>query len=438
MKCKMLFALCILAYQFSTAQIVNPKTALTNATMSLDIYETDQSQVAELSKAKENIDFAADHEATKNDPKVWKYKGKIYNRIIFDPVMKLKHTDAALVSIKAWKKGWELDMQKLVSKGKPASKMPSKMDYKQGFELASRGLYNAGADAYNAQNYEFAYNCFSEILDIQSLTGEALSKKPIDLTINGTIDLEKEGQRLGGMSAAGNGQCDIAKKMLLPMLESNKIDAELAPSTYSILVKCYENASDMNNAKSLLEKAREKYPTDQNLLISQINMALKEGNLSEIEDKLKMAVEMDKENVELHFVLGNVYDDIFRKNMEEGNKEEANSFYQKAIDWYTKATKINPNHYNSVYSLGAIHVNYSNSIAKERNEIVDYKDPRLDELDKEYTALLEKALGFLLTAEKINPKDIGSAIALKEVYARLKKYDQAEEYGKKVKALQGK
>ena len=140
MKCKLLFALSILAYQFSTAQIVNPKTALTNATMSLDIYETDQSQVAELSKAKENIDFAADHEATKDDPKVWKYKGKIYNRIIFDPVMKLKHTDAALVSIKAWKKGWDLDMQKLVSKGKPASKMPSKMDYKQGFELVSRGL----------------------------------------------------------------------------------------------------------------------------------------------------------------------------------------------------------------------------------------------------------------------------------------------------------
>ena len=124
--------------------------------------------------------------------------------------------------------------------------------------------------------------------------------------------------------------------------------------------------------------------------------------------------------------------------MEEGKKEEAYSFYKKAIDWYTKASVINPNHYNSVYSLGAIHVNYSNSIAKERNEIVDYKDPRLDKLDKEYTALLEKALKFLLAAEKINPKDIGSAIALKEVYARLKKYDQAEEYGKKVKALQGK
>lgn len=203
-------------------------------------------------------------------------------------------------------------------------------------------------------------------------------------------------------------------------------------------MKCYEKAGDLSNAKSLLDKAREKYPTDQNLLISQINMALKEGNLSEIEDKLKLAVEMDKENVELHFVLGNVYDDIFRNNMEAGKKEEANTFYQKAIDWYTKATVINPEHYNSVYSLGAIHVNYSNSIAKERNEIVDYKDPRLDELDKAYTALLEKALGFLLKAEKINPKDIGAAIALKEVYARLKKYDEAEEYGKKVKSLQGK
>lgn len=224
MKCNLVFILCFLLIQANQAQIVNPKTALTNATMSLDIYETDQSQVAELSKAKENIDFASDHETTKNDPKVWKYKGKIYNRIIFDPVMKMKHTDAALVAIKAWKKGWELDMEKLTSKGKPASKMPSKMDYKQGFELATRGLYNAGADAYNAQNYEFAYNCFAEILDIKSLTKEGLEKKPVDLTINGTMDLEKEGQRLGGMAAAGNGQCDNAKKMLLPMLEANNID----------------------------------------------------------------------------------------------------------------------------------------------------------------------------------------------------------------------
>ena len=43
-----------------------------------------------LSKAKENIDAATEHEATKNDPKTWIYRGLIYCQL-GDPNIKEKY-----------------------------------------------------------------------------------------------------------------------------------------------------------------------------------------------------------------------------------------------------------------------------------------------------------------------------------------------------------
>lgn len=430
------FFLGFLAVASATAiNAQNPKTSMVNASMSLEMYDTDPTKIEELKKAKEDIDYAAGHETTANDPKVWRYRGKIYNRIAFNAKLKADNKDAGVLALESFSKAWDLEAAKLEAKGKDIGKIPAKADFQAGFEGACRALYNGGADAYNAEDYELAYKSFTGILTIRPKTVKGLAKKPVSLTTSSKIDMEKEAARLGGMAAVQLGKPKEAEYLLLPLLEGKKMDEKLIPTTYSMLAGAWQKSGDNKKAKEILGKARKEYPTNQSLLIAEINIALSEGKLQELEGKLKQAVEGDKENVELHFVLGNVYDGIFREKLEAGEADMAKSFFDKAVSWYKKATEIDPKHFNSSYSLGALHVNYSNSYAKAMNEITNMKDPKFKEYQDRYNELLDLGLVHLQTAEEINGNDLGVAIALKEVYSR--KDDEANylKYKAKVESL---
>ena len=419
----------------TTAVAQNPKTAITNAAMSLELYESDPSKVNELEKAKNDIDFAAGHEKTENDPRVWRYRGKIHNKIVFNPALKAKTKDAAIIALNSFIKAWDLEIAKLSEKGKGASKIPAKVDFKTGFEDACRGLYNSGADAYNAKDYEFAYNCFMGILKIKPKTAEGLAKKPVNMITVTKVDMSLEAKRLGGLAAMLMGNAKEAERLLMPILEAKKMEESMIPSTYSMLANAYQKNKNNAKASQILDKARKLYPTNQSLLIAEINIALAEGKLNEIEGKLKQAVEGDKENVELHFVLGNVYDELFRDKLEE-NDATAQDFFDKAVVWYKKAFELDNKHFNSAYSLGAIHVNYSNSYANKMNDITDMKDPKLKELEKVYNSLLDLGLVHLMKAEEIKPNDLGVAIVLKEVYGRKNDENNYMKYKNKVNEIQ--
>lgn len=426
------------AASIATVNAQNPKTSMTNAAMSLEMYDTDPSKIEELEKAKNDIDYAAGHEKTASDPKVWRYRGKIYNRIAFNAKLKAENKDAGVLALESFAKSWDLEAAKLKEKGKDIAKIPAKAEFKTGFEGACRALYNGGADAYNAQDYDLAYKCFTGILTIKPKTIKGLAKKPVNLVTSSKIDMEQEAARLGGMSAVQLGKPQEAEDLLLPLLDGKKISEKLIPTTYSMLAGAWQKGGNMEKAKATLAKARKEYPTNQNLLIAEINIALTEGKLQELEGKLKQAVEGDKENVELHFVLGNVYDGIFREKLEAGEADLAKDFFGKAVSWYKKATEIDTKHFNSCYSLGALHVNYSNSFAKAMNEITNMKDPKFKQLETRYNELLDLGLAHLQAAEEIKPDDLGVAIALKEVYGR--KNDEANytKYKAKVEAIQKK
>lgn len=422
----------------TTVLAQNPKTAMTNAAMSLEGYDSDRSKTDELDKAREDIDFAAGHEKTKNDPKVWRYRGKIYNRIAFDAKLKGEYKDAGLKAVESFNKAWDLEAAKLEEKGKPLSKMPVKSEFKNGFESAGRALYNGGADAYNEENYDLAYRSFIAILDIPNKTKEGLAKKPVVLVTANDIDMLKEAARLGGMAAVQLDRPEDAERLLLPLLEGKKMSEKLIPSTYSMLASAWQKAGDTDKAQTILTKARKQYPTNQNLLIAEINLALAQGKLKELEGKLMQAVEGDKENVELHFVLGNVYDGIFREKLEKGENDLAKDFFNKSVSWYKKAAEIDKKHFNSHYSLGALHVNYSNAFAKRMNEVTDFKSAEYKALKTRYNELLDLGLVHLLDAQAINSSDLGINIALKEVYSRKNDESNYMKYKTKVEELQKK
>lgn len=414
-----------------TETIQAQQSEITVATMSLDAYKTGR-DIKELKRAKASIDKACAHENTKGLAKTWKYKGDIYTQITFNQELKVEYPNAGYEAYQALMKGLDLDVAKLEAKGKPKHKIPGKSTYSSYFEAVSGALYNGGADAFGAKNYESAYNHFSSILDINPKTA-FFTKTKIEFKFK-----EAEAARLAGVSAAKVGKMEEAEKLLMPSLEKGDMEEDLATSTYSLLANSYYDADKKDKAKEILAKARKQFPLNQGLLITEINYALSEGRLAELEEQLKQAVESDKNNVELIFVMGNMYDELFRAALEKGEEKEAASYFTKSINWYKKGLETKADHYNCAYSLGAIHVNYSNSLARKLNEMTDTRSDSYKKMNDEYNSLLKNGLESLLVAEGIKPSELQVLIALKEVYARLAEDDKFMEYKKKVEEAQGK
>ena len=196
---------------------------------------------------------------------------------------------------------------------------------------------------------------------------------------------------------------------------------------YRLLSDSYYAVGKKDKAKAILGEGRKLFPTDYDLLIAEINYALQEGRLGELEAELNQAVKADPNNVELHFVMGNMYDELFRKSIEKANESKgadrdkehtvAKGYLDKSVDWYKKAVKIDAKHFNSLYSLGAIEINYSNYFATKLQDDKLSKDVQKS-LNEEYFKYVDLGLSYLLEAEKVNDQDVGLMRALKEVYSR--------------------
>ena len=70
----------------------------------------------------------------------------------------------------------------------------------------------------------------------------------------------------------------------------------------------------------------------------------------------------------------------------------------------------------------------ASDISAAGNKKYDAKEAQMHEA-------FTKALPFFQQAELLNPKDINTLIALKEIYAKQNKLDQVEIYNKKIKDL---
>ena len=109
----------------------------------------------ELKDAKEYIDKAAEHEQTKNDPKMWLYRGKIYQAISRDTVLRKTNADASEIStvsflncLKTDTKAWYTD------------------ECKDNVWVSAVGAYNKAIEAYNKGELEKANRLYNLIFEV--------------------------------------------------------------------------------------------------------------------------------------------------------------------------------------------------------------------------------------------------------------------------------
>ncbi|KAA3636988.1 MAG: hypothetical protein DWQ02_07420, partial [Bacteroidetes bacterium] len=102
----------------------------------------------------------------------------------------------------------------------------------------------------------------------------------------------------------------------------------------------------------------------------------------------------------------------------------------------------NPNYFDAIYSVGALYFNRGAFYTVEENKILeDCTKPacmkEADALKEKANELFDKAFPFFQSAEKINPNDINTLIALKEILVRKNDFDASNEMKSRLENVQG-
>lgn len=420
------------ALLLSTSPILlaqNGKAERTNAYMSLENYRATLAP-GELTNAINSIDIACDDAKSNVEAKTWRYKGQIYTSAVFDPELKIQHPEAALEAFAAYEEAIRLDKAKLDSKGKPMSKMPAKSEYKDGLKANGDALFNTGADAFAAGDYETAYECFASIAKIPSMT-EAFVKDEYEFGFK-----THDASLLHGLAALRMGNMEDGEGILMGLIDGGGLDDDAIQDTYRQLSQGYYDAGKKDKAKKILTTARKKYPTAQPLLLTEINYALQEGRIAELEGEIDQAIAAapdNPDNTDLLFVKGNMYDNMYQQDLENGDPEAAEKNMTKAIDGYNAVLAKDAKNFNSQYSIAVVYVNFSNYYAALNMELTKQNE----EYSKKYDDYLEMAIENLLKAEQIadNNNDIALVSgALKKIYGKKEMFDKFEEYKAKEEA----
>ncbi len=407
------------------------KKAIKEANKAFGAYNLDPiGNKAKLQEAVEQINIALEDAEVSKDPASWDTKGKIYNEIAnqivavrqlgmgsMDDLPKVEYP--AMEAAKAYMKAYELADKKWQAK-----------DALKGFQLSQGNLSNMGIFLYEDQDFNGAFESFKMTVTLHDLLKKEGEKS--------TLEVEDDYNNqiyITGLAALNAGQPDAAAEYFQKLYDM-KYDK---PAIYEALYKI-KAENDVEAAYEYLEEGRKKYPDDISLLFAEINHFLRINKLDELIVKLEQAIQKEPENVSLYSTMGNVYDNLHQKEAQAGNADKAQEYFDKALSYYNMAVEKDPNYSDAVYSIGALYYNKAAAMTLELNK---YADDYSKEGLKKYEALKEKifkefdkALPHFQKAEALNPNDINTLIALKEIYARKDDLKMSDEFKNRLEKVQ--
>ena len=392
-----------------------PEKEVKSADKKYGLYNLDtKGNASKLWEAKAIIDAVSTNPAVSEQHKTWITKGKIYNAIAATQ-------NDSLVIAQTMKKDAKLtfpnsgvDAYNALTKALSTSvKSFEKKDALEAIQETSQFLNNFGYYQYKAGDFNSAFQNFNAVILIEK------DMKANNMKSVFTKEADYNNQLYIASLCAMN---DKKIKEVLPYLEElsakNFNDENVGASIYEGLFEYYQTI-DEAKASSILSEGRQKYPEVSSLLFQEINFFLKKGKLNELIDKLKLAISKEKSNVSLYSTLGNVYDNLCQKEWEAGNMAKGDEYYNEGIMQYSEALKIEPDNFNALYS---------NDYSKEGTRKYDAKKAEMD-------SYFDKALPNFESAEKKDPKDKNTIIALKEIYAKKGNIQKASEYKAKLEGL---
>ncbi|WP_340115133.1 tetratricopeptide repeat protein [Maribellus mangrovi] len=346
-----------------------------------------------LDKALETIKETIDPANSKSEktipwPKTWEVRGEIYQAIFEseDPNFKSLAEDPLTVALESYKKALELD-----DKGRNENSVKIKLT------LLTNDLTNQAVEAFNQNDYETALRSFEQILEIQNIDiVKADNPDAIDTVIIFNT----------GLAAYNSGQYEKAIKYYGEAAEHG-YNGE---SAYRMMYESYMNMKDTTKALETIKEGFEKYPDDNNILTSMIDLYLKTDRKEEAMKYLDMAIQQDPNNVTYHFAQGTLYESF-------GDEENAIKSYENAI-------KVDPTFFNAYYNLGALYYNKGVKQIDVAREVPANENEKYEAELAKADQWFEKALPYMEKCEELQPNDPMTLESLKNLYYRMKDMDK--------------
>ncbi len=427
----LLFAI-VFASGLATAQ--DGKKDFSNAKKAFSAYNLDPTNnKPKLKEAKEAIDAAMKASENQSLAEVWIKRGEIYNEIAtqmitikqigignVDDLPKVEG-DASLIAGEAFMKAIDLAQKKF-----------EKKDALRGLQIAQGNLNNLGFTAYEAGEFDKAYTDFKQVLAIH----DVLKANAEESALNKEEDYNNQ-LYIAGLSALNAKKQEDAKP-LFQKLYDIKYDK---PAIYEAMYEISAKETTPEQAYAYLETGRKLYPDDVSLLFADINHYLRINKLDVLITKLQTAMQKEPDNISLYTTTGSVYDNLYQREFEAGNLAKADEYFAKAKEYFEKALQKEPNNFDAIYSVGALYYNKAATMTKDLNKLAeDYSKEGIKKYEakrQEIFGQFDQALPYFQRAEKINPNDVNTLIALKEIFAKKDDLTTSTEFKKRLEIVQG-
>lgn len=345
----------------------------------------------ELNEAKAEIDLAFEVDKkgkVTSNAKNWYVRGNVY-KAIYQKNSELAENPLQ-TAVESYQKAIEIE------------------DKENGFytiacnqELAN--LYNsaidAGAKAYEAENYEEAFKQF---------------KKASKVMENDSIAL-----LYAGTAAQVAEMTDEAIEMYDQLVETGNA----GESVYSSLIYIYKvQKEDMETALDYINKGLEVYPGNETFIQEKIVYLITSGRSEEAEQELLKEIKSKPEDPLLRFQLGYLYD--------EWDKDD------KALEAYGKAVELDPDYYDAIFNYAAIYYNKAADVLSELNNM-SMKEFQKNEkaYSEKAKGYFEKALPYLEKAYTLDSTDVKLLEILGSIYTRLGMKEKAAEMQSQLEAV---
>lgn len=349
----------------------------------------------EFDKAKIAADAASVHEATINNPKLWKYRGQIYQEIYFSK-------DAAVKGLDAEAEEKALDSYIKCLKN-------DKDSYYKDEEGGVRALIvQATAAVSNKANFYKVNKEFEKAIYCYDLLEQALPYDFDQGMKRANITKEKlMYNKFDTYKYAANK--DKTKEYADKLIASNYKE----PRVYTDMVKLSLIDRDTTKALEYIGKGKLMFEDNMELVNQEINIYLARNKTDELKTKLNDAINLAPDNEVLHAILANLY-----QKTNEKDKAEAE---------YLKALEIKPDYEIANYNLGVMYFNSGN----EWNDKLGALPPKETAKAKEYEAkaneYFRKAVVNFEKSYEVTP-DKATKQQLRKLFLRLGETEKAEKY----------
>ena len=408
------------------------KKALRDATKALGVYNLDPSgNKAKLTEAYTEVQVALKDSEIAASSKVWQANGDILNEVA-SQLVAVRQLGVGSAEDYPSVENPAIDAMNSYATALDVSQKKFELkDALKGLRATQGNLYNMGIYAYEDQKYEVAFDNFEKILDAHKL----LKANDYESSLDKKEDLDNQ-MYITSLAALNAGKMKESAAYIQPLMDGG-FDK---PVIYEVMYKIKAEETSAEEAYKFLEEGRTKFPDDVSLLFAEINHYLAINNLDALIDKLKDAIEKEPTNISLYSTLGNVYDNLFQKQMEAGDEAKAQEYFDNALKYYEEALEKDPDYVDVIYSVGALYYNKAAQMTQALNKLADdYSKEgikKYNELNDEILVVFDQALPYFQTAESKAPNDINTLIALKEIFARKSQLDLSNEFKTRLETVQ--